>query len=252
MNCEDFNKIVTEVADYKSMQVSTRDEGVSHAALCAGCARKLVNARALSSNLLLAAGAESESAPARVKENLLAAFTHQQQIKSPSEPVVDIASRRKFLWWTAAAAAVAAVIVLAIILPVWRQTLAPVQPQSEDVKAKAVDTPSATPAVERGGGSSGKIEVVENQTPLRPKTRRVKNSKPVEAVAQNNTKEFLPLTYLAPATAMDTGTVVRVQLSRSALVSLGLPVNIEGSNDSVKAEVLLGDDGVARAIRLVQ
>jgi hypothetical protein len=59
------------------------------------------------------------------------------------------------------------------------------------------------------------------------------------------------LTYLASATAIDTGTIVRVQLSKSALVRLGLPINIESSNESVRAEVIIGDDGVARAIRLV-
>jgi hypothetical protein len=60
------------------------------------------------------------------------------------------------------------------------------------------------------------------------------------------------LTYLDPATAVESGTVVRVKLSRSALMSLGVPVSAERSDDLVKAEVVLGDDGVARAIRLVR
>jgi hypothetical protein len=73
-----------------------------------------------------------------------------------------------------------------------------------------------------------------------------------ETVATKTADEYLPLTYLAKTTAMDTGTIIRVRLSRSALVSLGLPVNLENSSDSVSAEVVMGDDGVARAIRLVQ
>ena len=72
------------------------------------------------------------------------------------------------------------------------------------------------------------------------------------AVEQASGNEYLPLTYLADATAMESGTVVRVELSRSALISLGVPVQPDRSDETLKADVVLGDDGVARAIRLVQ
>ena len=72
------------------------------------------------------------------------------------------------------------------------------------------------------------------------------------AVARANVDDYLPLTYLAGATAMESGTVVRVELSRSALISLGVRVEIDRSDELLKADVVLGDDGVARAIRLVR
>jgi hypothetical protein len=50
----------------------------------------------------------------------------------------------------------------------------------------------------------------------------------------------------------DGGQIVRVQLPRSAMASFGLPVNMERYNERVKADVLLGVDGVAQAIRFVQ
>jgi hypothetical protein len=81
--------------------------------------------------------------------------------------------------------------------------------------------------------------------------QNTKQSYQSEAIAQNTT-EYLPLTYMSRDSAMDGGTVVRVELSRSALASLGLPLNFAGSGDSIRAEVVIGDDGVARAIRLVQ
>ena len=120
MNCEDFNEIINELADYKPMAVSTRDAGVSHVALCADCAAKLANARAVSGNLLLAAGAESEDAPARVKENLLAAFAAQQPATQTLGKVVHISRQRNLGWWAMASAttvAAAAVIVFVVILP---------------------------------------------------------------------------------------------------------------------------------------
>jgi hypothetical protein len=46
--------------------------------------------------------------------------------------------------------------------------------------------------------------------------------------------------------------MVRVELPRSAMVSFGLPVHMDRVNEKVKADVLLGVDGLAQAIRFVQ
>ena len=260
MNCEDFNEIINELADSKPMAVSIRDAGVSHVALCAGCAAKLANARAVSRTLMLAAGAESEEAPARIKSNLMAAFAQQRAEPVTNGNVVHLSSRREPRWWTAAAvAAAAAVLLFAVILPFWKSARAPIsQPPQIAENAPPVMVPTAAPSpaekpapvtnpdsTNKGGGGSRKPRV------SREPNRRVVKAGEIETVAQNTSTEFLPLTYLARATAIDTGTIVRVQLSKSALLRLGLPINIESSNESVRAEVVIGDDGVARAIRLV-
>jgi hypothetical protein len=65
--------------------------------------------------------------------------------------------------------------------------------------------------------------------------------------------EFISLTTgVPPATPLEGGQLVRVQLPRAALASLGLPLNIERENEPVKADVLLGNDGLAHAIRFVR
>jgi hypothetical protein len=65
--------------------------------------------------------------------------------------------------------------------------------------------------------------------------------------------EFIPLVAGAPsATPLESGQLVRVQLPRAALASLGLPLNAERGNEPVKADVLLGNDGLAHAIRFVR
>ena len=65
--------------------------------------------------------------------------------------------------------------------------------------------------------------------------------------------DFIPLTsgggQLAPE---DAGQVVRVELPRSALASIGVPVSAERANERVRADVLMGEDGTARAIRFVR
>ncbi len=50
----------------------------------------------------------------------------------------------------------------------------------------------------------------------------------------------------------DGGQLVRVELPRSALAAFGLPVNHERADERIKADVLMGDDGIARAIRFVR
>ena len=152
MNCQDFNNIIDELADYKPIPDALREMSVSHAALCPTCAANLAEARAVSSYLLQAARAESEAAPARVKANLLSAFEQSALVERPESnvqsrkqntltdfrpstfdfrrkaSVVDIGSRRGSRRWFAAAAALAAVVLLAAIFPILRRTGSPVSP----------------------------------------------------------------------------------------------------------------------------
>jgi hypothetical protein len=51
---------------------------------------------------------------------------------------------------------------------------------------------------------------------------------------------------------MDGGQVMRVELPRSALISFGLPMDMERATERVKADVVVGNDGLARAIRFVR
>ena len=242
------------------MQVATREAGVSHVALCADCASNLATARNISASLPLAAGAESEEAPLQIKQNLLAAFADLHQTATVPANVVNISSRRKMYWWTSGAlAAAAAVILLAVTLPVLRQLPAPPVAQSPNTAVPTAVNPLPTPTAvqpptslaSEPGAKPVKARVNKLYV-ARTKTKaRTNQSYQSEAIAQNTT-QYLPLTYMSRDSAMDGGAVVRVELSRSALASLGLPLNFAGSSDSIRAEVVIGDDGVARAIRLVQ
>lgn len=62
--------------------------------------------------------------------------------------------------------------------------------------------------------------------------------------------DYLPLTFTADAP--ESGHVVRVKVPRSALIAFGLPMNVNRAEEMVKADVFIGDDGLARAIRFVQ
>jgi len=70
--------------------------------------------------------------------------------------------------------------------------------------------------------------------------------------ADEITTEFIPLVRDAAFAQSEGAHLVRVELPRSALASFGIPVNADRAGDRVKADVLLGEDGTARAIRFVR
>jgi hypothetical protein len=63
--------------------------------------------------------------------------------------------------------------------------------------------------------------------------------------------ELLRLPFAPQFTAEDRGQLIRVRLPRDSMRSFGLPVNEDRLDSAVKADVLIGEDGIARAIRFV-
>jgi|SRR5581483_7179759 len=63
---------------------------------------------------------------------------------------------------------------------------------------------------------------------------------------------FYPLAEAEALPVLENAMVVRVQLPVSSLRMMGVPVSEEDSDRSVQAELLLGQDGLARGVRLAQ
>jgi predicted membrane-bound mannosyltransferase len=63
---------------------------------------------------------------------------------------------------------------------------------------------------------------------------------------------FYPLPEADELPPLETSLVVRVQLPVSSLELMGFPVSEEAGTEAVQAEVLLGQDGLARGVRLIQ
>lgn len=78
--------------------------------------------------------------------------------------------------------------------------------------------------------------------------------------AQNNAQEFdraafsdfVPLPYAQSGVPLGEAVVMRVQLRASDLTALGAPVPVSDTRQSIVADVLIGQDGVPRAIHFVQ
>ena len=136
---------------------------------------------------------------------------------------------------------------------------------------QATSTTGADPAPMRPPASAGLDENGTQRAPL--VVRAANRARAVEAkfgmggarggsqarpvVAEDESAEeiatdFIPLMQGGRFMQGEGGRLVRVELPRSALASFGLPVNAERAGGRVKADVLLGEDGLARAIRFVR
>ena len=62
--------------------------------------------------------------------------------------------------------------------------------------------------------------------------------------------DFFPL--MDPAPPSQRGRILRVEVPASAMKMVGLPVRQEHLNDPVHADVLVGEEGLPRAIRFVE
>jgi len=64
--------------------------------------------------------------------------------------------------------------------------------------------------------------------------------------------EFIPFMAAGPQFLSEQRQFVRVKLPRSALQVFGLPMNMERAREPVQADVMLGEDGRALAVRFVR
>ena len=65
--------------------------------------------------------------------------------------------------------------------------------------------------------------------------------------------EFYALSYAGSLdTARESGQIIRVELPRSSLFALGIDVPVENARENrVKADLLIGEDGMTKAVRIV-
>lgn len=80
------------------------------------------------------------------------------------------------------------------------------------------------------------VKRLVNQAKVQPKTEEIKT-------------DFIALNY---SPAAESGQIMKVKVPRSMMITLGVTTKVENSTELVNAEVLVGDDGLARAIRFIQ
>jgi hypothetical protein len=82
--------------------------------------------------------------------------------------------------------------------------------------------------------------------PIPRKARRARIEYP------ETTTDYFALTDEDDLRSLDSAQIVRVELPASALIAAGFGADPENDAETVKADILLGQDGLARAIRFVR
>lgn len=80
----------------------------------------------------------------------------------------------------------------------------------------------------------------------------VTTNAPAPVMEEEAYASFYPLPEAEALPALENAMVIRVQLPASSLRSMGVPVGEDRANAAVQAELLLGQDGLARGVRLAE
>lgn len=271
MNCQSFEDIVNELSRDRffgeTIEASLRERALVHANECAGCAMRLQDERALSRCLDgMAMEMKALTAPARVEVELRKAFRQRSGARAQTS---EISGGR---WLLAAAAVLLIVFGIGGLLRYVITRPSPVTSESEQAVAQTSPKPAPANVAVDPGNASAKPDrelavapenIVRHTKPYRralrvnpPNSGRQVLAAAPTAIGNDADSEvateFMPLGYAGPVSLQDGGQLVRVELPRSAMLSLGLPVNMDRYSQRVKADVFVGVDGLARAIRFVQ
>ena len=261
MNCEDFSDVILDLARGQLLETSARDGALGHAANCDRCRLRLEGERRLSTHLrTLARAMKPLGAGQQIERQVLAAYRSRRSIVGlPLK-----AQRRKY--WVATAAAVALPLVGLLVMQrmhrVWpRENLAttPTEKMETALRTPENDRKSLPNSSTRDRPLKNSVlhklrTVARNSVASGPPNRGHQDASRPNTGNINNeiATNFFPIGDTSATSLADGGQLVRVQLPRSALMRFGLPVNMDRANERVKADVLLGSDGIARAIRFVR
>ena len=220
MNCREFEIVSRDLARNQGISEDVCQKALAHVESCTRCRERWDEERTLSARLhLLAASMERERAPVELETILIS--TYRQRISS-DRPSLSIPSQTfsPWLWRTGRSLMeVAAVILLCAVSLQLLLTLPP------SLLPTYTEEPAKGPMVTPRGVQSPLVEL---------------------------TTDFIPLVPCVGLDCFEGGQLVRVAMPRLALIFLGLPMNEQLAQEPVTADVLIGGDGVARAIRFVR
>lgn len=290
MNCNNFGAIISDLAREQMLDATLRESAILHMEECEACACLLETERALTNGLRsLAASMEGCAAPASLEASLLAKFRERTQAATQVSPVVVEMPQRATRWhrWYPHAVAAAVLLMFAIggaSMLRLRQGQTPhsqpsatvagnsnktetqamaVSPDTTPASVNEVDdaTTTSTDGGNQASGSGRKLSrnelaAIYGTAQRRPVYQSVPKSSVNEGRMTSTSGEiatdFMPVSYGDNLNEIDNGRIVRVEMPRSALAQFGLPVNMDRAGERIKADVLIGDDGMARAIRFVR
>jgi hypothetical protein len=274
MTCDDYQGLIIDLARGDAVDRASRDEARRHAALCAQCGAQQQEQQWLTAQFrAIAVADESRHAPERVEIAALAAWraTYAAAGKAQATPLPAARPSARVLRgpWLMSGVAVAGLAAAAMaMLFVW--------PASHSNSKIEINTPGTVATVARNTESRGGREVAAHATapvatvaPLEATALAVPTERPrtvtrpsvaaaprVESALaramRRDSDEFLPLPYVEPLRSTEARHVVRVSMTSGDEMILGVLPADRRNGQPFEADVLVGEDGIARAIRVVR
>lgn len=273
MNCHEFENLVVDLARGVVTDSLVGTRCWAHAANCPSCADRLLDQEKLTAGFeALTARADAMPAQERVEAILRGEFrSHFAKNKwrlASRPPAWDHPIRswtRQGHWAWVGAAALLLLSLAGFLAAGYRMKLRTADTAQNSAAPKATETlppiaksnssaakgtrehPStqgargnSVPKSNKGAGGKN-----NSKTPTRPAFRSTKH----DELATN----FYPLPYGSGLPLDEGWEIVRVSMPRSSLANLGVPLTgDQGTTASIKADLVLGEDGLARAIRFVE
>ena len=134
-------------------------------------------------------------------------------------------------------------------------------PETVTVPVVAVTTETKPPSYTTFNEPDTLVEPRSIPSIERPRPRRIsvgrvpgpRISRRKPSSAADNGGDFYAVSYAGDRNEMERGgRIIRVDMPRSALFAMGVNIPLENDAEVVKADLLVGNDGVTRAIRVVE
>jgi hypothetical protein len=230
MTCNEFDEVVHGFVHMELLDVTVREAALEHAARCVECSERMADATVLAeASEAMGENVREEQAPPRIEAALLAAFrNHHRRM-----------SWQRTLEWVSVGAA-AAVLFLFLWIGNGKQ-----KAQLAPAIRKDVSSQSTLP-LQAAASESLKVDGKTSVPAAQATAADDSISEPYVA------SDFVPVPYTGAIVADDPGMVVRVQLTRASLAQLGYPVAETPDEDLILADVLVGEDGWPRGVKLIQ
>ena len=243
MTCHTLRDAIVDLARDRAAGPGTRAAVDSHVEHCRSCAALLTRERQLSQGLrALAAATSTDGAPEALGRRLLEAFAERR----PAEASTVAVGRSR--WLSAAAALLIVAGSSALWLSTRRQPVAESERSPSRHEARA-DVRTAEPAPAQG---EALIADPPRTTPVvagghRPRAAR--RTPPASRVVRP--VGFVTLPGAAGLPDFESGQIIRMEIPLASLPSYGIEILPDAQGTPVAADLLVGQDGQARAIRLV-
>jgi len=239
MKCSEFEHQLQLVTDVESRAPGFRNEVLEHAASCCSCSARLREEELLDWSLSEIGAQFRQISPSpEIAKRVMTAFDRERQSNQ----------RHSRNWRHFATVAIAALLLLTATASL---ALLRRQPGAAAQVDRSIDLSAAVASVE--------VAQIIKPDEVNAKTRAKKSLPARRPVADAAARfeappeiatDFIRINY---ATPIEPGSqMVRVRLPRSAMAQFGLPVNMDRADQTVKADVIMGIDGIAQAIRFVQ